>query len=274
MWEGLSSEHTVDLPGPSGQDLPLFVRTTPTVAGVNDFAGNPFWFDGVEPSVELNPQLNGSIGGKTYNGTGRVDSGDLAAPTLPNTFKVTFTNPGVYKYFCDVHPGMVGYVVVRAKGRPIPSAQQDQATLTKQLTTLILSARKLESTKPPTDHVFLGASGANGIALYHFFPATLSIKAGTIVTFSVPPGERTEGHTASFGPAGYLTALSNSSGDAATQQTAYASSNPALGPIQLSPTSHGNGFVNTGILDRDPTGSSDRPKRSSSRSQARTTSSV
>jgi plastocyanin len=254
MWEGLSGFHTVDLPGPSGRDLPLFVRTAPTVTGVNDFAGNPFWFDGVEPSVEFNPQLNDSIGGKTYNGTGRVDSGDLAASTLPNTFKVTFTKPGVYKYFCDVHPGMVGYVVVRAMGRPIPSARQDQATLTKQLTTLILSARKLVSTKPPTDHVYLGASGAAGVALYHFFPATLSIKAGTIVTFLVPPGERTEGHTASFGPASYLTALSNSSSDAATQQTAYASSNPALGPIQLGPASHGNGFVNTGILDRDPTG--------------------
>lgn len=248
MWEGLSQFHTVDLPGKSGEDLPLFAQGK-TVTGVNDFAGDPFWFDGAEPSVELNPQLNGRIGGKGYNGTARVDSG---APG-PNTFKVTFTKPGVYRYFCDVHPGMVGYVVVRAKGKPIPSAQQDAASLTKQLTTDILSLKKLATTKVPADHVSLGASGPNGVALLHFFPATLSVKAGTVVTFSIPPGSRIEGHTASFGPAGYLTALSNSSSDAATQKTVYPSSNPALGPIQLSPSSHGNGFANTGWLDSDPT---------------------
>jgi plastocyanin len=250
MWEGLSANgHTVDLPGKSGQDLPLFVRGT-TVTGVNDFAGNPFWFDGVEPGVELNPQLNAPIGGRTYGGTSRVDSGAGNS----NTLKVTFTKPGVYKYFCDIHPGMVGYVVVRAKGKPIPSAQQDATSLTTVLTTDVLSLKKLTKTKVPADHVSLGASGANGVGLLHFFPATLSVKAGTVVTFSIPPGSRIEGHTASFGPAGYLTALSNSSTAAAAQQTVYPSSNPALGSIQLNPTSHGNGFTNTGWLDRDPTG--------------------
>jgi hypothetical protein len=93
----------------------MFVRGK-TVTRVNDFAGNPFWFDGVKPSAEFNPQLNAPIGG-----------------------------------------------------------------------------------------------------------------------------------TASFGPAGYLTALSNSSSDAATQQSDYPSSNPAAGPIQLNPNSHGNGFANTGM---------------------------
>jgi plastocyanin len=251
MWKGLSKGfHTVDLPGKSGKDLALLVQSDPTVAGVNDFAGFPFWFDGVERSVGFNPLLGSPIGGKTYNGTARVDSGAPGRDTL----KVTFTKSGVYKYFCDIHPGMVGYVVVRAKGRPIPSAQQDAASLTKRLTTAILSLKKLVSTKVPADHVLVGASGANGVELLHFFPSTLSVKAGTVVTFSIPRGSRIEGHTASFGPAGYLTALSNSSSSAATQQTSYPSSNPALGPIQLSPTSHGNGFANTGWLERDPTG--------------------
>src|ERR1700694_6092734 len=35
--------HNVDLPGPSGKDLLLFVFG-PTVTGVKDAAGNPFWF--------------------------------------------------------------------------------------------------------------------------------------------------------------------------------------------------------------------------------------
>jgi plastocyanin len=166
------------------------------VTGVNDFAGNPFWFDGVERSVEFNPALNSPMGGKIYNGTGRVDSG----VTNSNMLKVTFTKPGVYKYFCDVHPGMVGYVDVRPKGKPIPSATQDAESLTKQLTADLLSVKKLASTKVPADHVSLGAHGANGVSLLHFFPATLSVKAGTVVTFSIPRGLRIEGHTATFGP--------------------------------------------------------------------------
>jgi plastocyanin len=248
-WVGLSAQfHTVDLPGTSGNDLPLFVAGK-RVTGINDFAGNPFWFDGVKRSVEFNPALNSPIGGNTYNGTARVDSGS----TNSNTLKVTFTKPGTYKYFCDIHPGMVGHVVVRAKGKPIPSARQDAASLTKQLTTDLLTIKKLASPRVPANHVDLGEAGADGAALVHFFPATLSVKAGTVVTFSIPRGSRIEGHTATFGPAGYLTALANSSSDAATQQTVYPSSNPALGPIQLSPASHGNGFANTGALVRDPT---------------------
>jgi plastocyanin len=249
-WVGMATNfHTVDLPGKSGHDLPPFV-TGKTVTGVNDAAGNPFWFDGVKPSAEFNPALNSQIGGNIYNGTARVDSGS----TNSNTLKVTFTKPGTYKYFCDIHPGMVGYVVVRAKGKPIPSAKQDAAALTKQVTTDILSAKRLAGTKVPANHVSLGESDANGVELSHFFPTTLRVKVGTVVTFSISAHSRIEGHTATFGPAGYLTALSNSSSDAATQQTDYPSSDPALGPIQLTPTSHGNGFANTGWLERDPTG--------------------
>jgi plastocyanin len=230
-------------------------RPTDVRSGQDDHRGQrlrgpPVLVDGVKRSAEFNPQLNAPIGGKTYNGTERVDSG---APG-PNTLEVTLTKPGVYKYFCDIHPGMVGYVVVRAKGKPIPSAQRDAASLTKQLTTDIRSLKKLASTKVPADYVSLGVSGASGVTLNHFFPARLSVKAGTVVTFSIPPGSRIEGHTASFGPAAYLTALSNSSSDAATQQSDYPSSNPAAGPIQLNPNSHGNGFANTGWLDRDLTG--------------------
>ena len=253
-WVGLSAQfHTVDLPGTSGQDLPLIVNSSKKVTGVNDFAGNPFWFDGVKPSVEINPKLFAPIGGKTYNGTARVDSGGPFSNKPPNTLTVRFTKPGRYKYFCDIHPGMIGYVVVRAKGKPIPSTKQDAASLTSQLTTDILAVKKLAKTKVPAHHVSLGASAANGVSLLHFFPATLTVKAGTVVTFSIPRGSRIEGHTATFGPSSYVNALSNSSSDAATQQTFYPSSNPALGPIQLSPASHGNGFANTGVLIRDPT---------------------
>jgi plastocyanin len=129
-WVGLSANfHTVDLPGARGHDLSLFVPGA-RVDGVNDFAGNLFWFDGVKPSAKSNPVLNGRTGGHVYNGSKRIDSG----LTHSNTLNVRFTKPGVYKYFCDVHPGMIGYVVVRAKGKPIPSRSQDAAMLQNDLT--------------------------------------------------------------------------------------------------------------------------------------------
>ena len=68
--------HTIDIPPAGGKDLPLLIPGAP-VAGVNDAAGNPFWFNGKLPSVGLNPVLlAGGAKKVTYNGTKRVDSGD------------------------------------------------------------------------------------------------------------------------------------------------------------------------------------------------------
>ncbi len=253
-WVGLSANfHTVDIPKKGGQDLPLIVGGA-TATGVNDAAGDPFWFNGIVPSLGFNPLLLSHTGGVTYNGSSRIDSGLPVFPKAPNTLKVKFTRPGVYRYFCDIHPGMIGYVVVRPKSKPVPTAKQDATALTKQLTTDILGAAKLLKVKQPKDHVSLGVSTSQGVELLAMFPAQLKVKAGTVVSFSMSTHSR-EVHTASFGPQPYLTELSNAIGlPTPDAQTAlYPSSSPAAGPIQLTPTSHGNGFANTGGLDRDST---------------------
>jgi plastocyanin len=252
-WVGLAKNfHTIDLPAKGGQDLPLIVGGK-TVTGVNDFAGSPFWFNGHVPSLGFNPKLFGPLGGLTYNGSSRIDSGLPVSAHSSDTLKVKFSKPGVYRYFCDVHPGMIGYVVVRAKGKPVPTAKHDGAAVTKTLTADILAAARLTRAKQPADHVSLGVSTAQGVELLAMFPSTLQVKAGTVVTFSMSAHSR-EVHTASFGPAPYLMKLANSiNGPAFDQQAFYPSSSPKLGPIQLDPTSHGNGFANTGGLDRDPT---------------------
>jgi plastocyanin len=250
-WVGLSKNgHTVDLPGPSGEDLALIVPGA-LVSGDNDSAGTPFWFNGHVPSLGFNPQLFAPIGGSTYNGTARIDSGLPFSPHAPNTLKVTFSKPGRYKYFCDIHAGMFGYVVVRAKGKPVPSAKQDAAALTKQETTDILGAEKVARTKLPKNHVSLGESTPGGVELFAMFPATLKVKQGSVVTFSMSPNSR-EVHTASFGPASYLKVLANSLNGPAFDQQVFYPSDPTQ-PIPLSPSSHGNGFANTGGLDRDST---------------------
>jgi hypothetical protein len=60
-----------------------------------------------------------------------------------------------------------------------------------------------------------------------------------------------EAHTASFGPASYLKPLEDSfTGPAPSAAALYPSSPPGTA-IPVSPTEHGNGFANSGILDRD-----------------------
>jgi plastocyanin len=253
-WTGLAANfHTVDIPAKGGQDLPLIVPG-PLVTGVNDFAGSPFWFNGHVPALGFNAKLLGPIGGSVYNGSSRIDSGLPVGPHSRNTLKVTFTKPGVYKYFCDVHAGMVGYVVVRAKGKPVPTPTQDAAALLKQQTTALLAAGKLTKVKQPPNHVSLGLSSPQGVELYSMFPSSLTVNAGTVVTFAMSADSR-EVHTATFGPASYLTPLSSAVGSPSglAQAALYPSSPPTAGPIQLGSTSHGNGFANTGGLDRDGT---------------------
>lgn len=238
--------HTVDLPGTSGKDLP-FVTPVGVATGQKDAAGNPFWFNGL-PQLGIDPALFARSKGRTYNGTTRIDSGAASSKPL----NVKFTKPGVYKFYCDIHPGMVGYVVVKAKSRKIPSVKQAAAAQLAQVTTAIKQAVTLAKSKPPKDTVSLGEAGSSGIELYAMFPSTLRIKAGTTVTFQMSQSSR-EVHTATFGPASYVEPISQTFHAAAFSPKGTYPSSPPSQPLTLSPTSHGNGFVNTGFLDRDPT---------------------
>jgi plastocyanin len=247
--------HTIDIPAKGGSDLPLILAGT-TVSGDNDAAGNPFWFNGKVPALGLNPQVgaptNATLHGGTYNGSARVDSGLFNGNGNPPPFNVKFTKPGTYKFFCDIHPGMLGTVVVLAKGKPIPSAAQDTAAVKAQLDRDNAIVKHVASTtKPPANSVSLGASGADGVELFTMFPSTLKVKAGTVVTFFMSKDTR-ETHTATFGPSSYLNMLSNSLGSPSMPQQFFYPSDPP-GSIVLTPTSHGNGFASTGALDRDPT---------------------
>ena len=241
----LEGFHTVDLPGKSGADLPLIVGGR-TAHGFNDAAGNPFWFNGKVPILGLNPALLARSRATTYNGTARVDSGLPTGP--PKPFNVQFAKPGVYKYFCDVHAGMVGYVVVKPTGRPTPTAAQDAAARVRQITRAVKTAVRISTRRPPADTVDLGQSARDGVELYAMFPRILSVPAGTRVRFSMSLQTR-EVHTASFGPASYLKPLSKSLKSPLFSPVATYPSSPSA--IVLTPAAHGNGFANTGALDRD-----------------------
>jgi plastocyanin len=250
-WSGASLAggfHSVDIPTPRGADVALLTPTGKTVSGVNDAAGNPFWFNGKVPDLSFNPQLFAPSGGNTYNGKARVDSGLPVGK--PHNFKVRFLKVGTYKYFCDVHPGMHGSVVVKPRGTRIPSAKQDAATLKAEERHYLAEAKHVAATKVSGNQVSLGASGPGGLEVFAMFPSTLRIKPGTTVRFFMSKDSR-EVHTATFGPAAYRTQLADSfSGPAPAPAALYPSDPP--GHISLAPASHGNGFANTGALDRDP----------------------
>jgi plastocyanin len=255
VWDGKArfngGFHTVDFPAKGGSDVPLILPTGNTVTGVDDAAGNPFWFNGKVPALGFNPALFAASKGGTYDGSKRIDSGLPVSPK-PTDFKLKFTKPGVYRYFCDVHPGMIGFVVVKKKGQAIPSTKADAKTLAKEQAAYVAGAKKLDKTKVTGANVSLGQAGANGLEVLAMFPGKLTVKNGTTVTFAMAKGTR-EVHTATFGPAPYINALANAF---ATSQVfpgnaIYPSDPP--GSITLNPTSHGNGFANVGALDRDPT---------------------
>ena len=160
---------------------------------------------------------------------------------------VSFTKAGTFRYFCDVHPGMVGYITVKPKTATLPTAKQNAAAAVKQLTGDIKAAVKVAKAAPPANTVDLGQSTPGGIELYSMFPSSLTVAAGTVVTFQMSQ-HTDEVHTATFGPDSELKTLSKI-GPAVPAQSAYPSD---PGQATESPTAHGDGFANTGFLDRDP----------------------
>lgn len=246
-WQGMSINfHTIDLPGKSGKDLPLIVPSGQTTTGINDFAGSPFWFNG-QPIVTINTKLGAPSGGNTYNGIKRVDAG---VPLKAKPFKVKFTKPGTYVYFCDVHYDMRGIIVVRPKSTSVASAGTYAAQVATQVTRDTKEAKKVADTKV-TGRVSMGVAGKFNVEVLAMFPSTLHVKTGSTVSFSMSRGTG-ETHTATFGPQAYLKPIVSSfAGFGPFDSRGAYSSSPPGSAIVISPTSHGNGFGNTGALDRD-----------------------
>jgi plastocyanin len=248
--------HTIDFPAKGQKPTALIAPTGQNVSGANDAAGNPFWFNG-QSGLAFNPTLLKFLFGKkvSYTGAKRVNSG-LPVQNHPKTVTVKFPKAGTFTYFCDVHPGMKGTVRVVSAKRAIPSAKAVTKLVTKQLAADTKTAKALANTQPPTGTVSIGASGPGGVEYYGFFPNSLTIDKGTTVKFAMSAATR-EDHTATIGPGdpekdpkSYLGALANSfTGPAPDPAAVYPSDQPGTA-ADVSPTSHGNGFWNSGVLDQ------------------------
>jgi plastocyanin len=245
QWRGMSTgSHSIDVPRKGGADLQLIAPTGTTAANLTDFAGSQFWFNG-QPNLGLNPQLFAPSGGNTYNGSGRAASGLPLGK--PRPFRLMFTKPGTYEYFCDVHYDMRGLIVVKAKGVATPTAAQESAAVATQQDRDTRIAKALTKTNV-TGRVSLGVAGRNNVEILAMFPRRLKVRIGASVSFSLP-NPTGETHTATFASNSYLKPLENSIAGPTPTATAVYPSSPN-GPLLL-PGPHGNGFANAGVLERD-----------------------
>lgn len=247
--------HSVDLPPRGGRVLPLITPTGKKVTGVNDEAGAPFWFNGLD-EVGLNRLLLQSRFGKTVRLTPQRLRSGLPLADKPKPMNVRFPRAGLFRYYCNVHPRMSGTVRVVGKGTRADSARSVAKRVKAQVSAALAEARRVPAaTKPPANTVSVGAEGRNGVTFFDFVPKTVTVPVGTSMRFAMP-ATSTEDHTATAGPGdpakepnSYLGALAGSfQRPAFDPRATYPSEKPpAIG--SLSPALHGNGFWNSGVMD-------------------------
>jgi plastocyanin len=241
--------HNIYLPK-KGDPIPDLFAVDPAnpVAGKTDAAGNPFWFNG-QPSLSINPAAAAPVGGKTYDGSEAVGSGlPLAGP--PKPLPVKFTKKGKYTVLCLLHPGMKGTIVVKGKKAHIPTKAQDRKRIKKQAKDASKLAKKLVAGQGvPSGLTVKAGNDKKGVATLAFFQAEKTVKVGQQVTFTMS-NKSTETHNVAFAPEAYAKELAEQFiGPAGLDARTVYPSEPIGTPLVVNGTSHGNGFVNTGLLD-------------------------
>jgi plastocyanin len=266
----LAGFHAINFPKKGTAAPALAIPGQGAVSGVKDAAGAPFWFNG-QPSFVLNPAVAfGTKSGGAYDGSAPVNSGAPLSDGPPKPWKVKLTKAGSYTFYCPIHPGMKGKVDVVAKSKAVPSAKADAKRGTAQLAKALANLKKLDKAAPPAgDTITGGPDLSTGETLYRFTPASKTVKVGAPVTLEMSSGTP-EIHTFTF--AKDVTSLKGlAAGFIAPVPGTGTSGPPTLGfaPQALYPsdvplppyngTQHGDGFMNTGILDADP--KSPQPQR-------------
>jgi len=227
-------------------------------ADLRDTAGAPFWFDSA-PQLEVNPMVALPAGGGTLDPAAYANSGLSNRSRLTGTYLLRLTHTGTFRLHCLVHRGMSMSVRVLPRGRAVPSPAQVRARAHAQLRAALRLARRLERFTSPRLTVFAGHD-AGPVSWMRFFPQRLRIHVGQTVTFRV--GSMMEPHTITFGPESYTGAIERTLVEphpvvgGATVLTfnplgAYPSEPPGA-PLIYTGANHGNGFLNSGMLDTDP----------------------
>ncbi|MGE0027711.1 MAG: hypothetical protein AB7O78_16710 [Thermoleophilia bacterium] len=244
--------HTLTIPG-KGAKLPAFIVPSKTLnPPTNDPAGQPYWWGGTTPLIQVNGAAFAPIGGTSA--TGKTLSSGLLPGNAPK-FTVTFPKTGTYQIRCLVHPNMKGTVKVVASSGDTAKKQAARAKkeLASQTATVKALVKKAASSSGPT--VFIGP-GTKQAQLFAFEPANRKVAPGSTVTFTMSGGN--EVHTVAFGPSAFVQNVAKTTfqgqGVDLAGEGFYPSDPPTAGIPSLTPTSHGNGFLNSGALSDKGTG--------------------
>jgi plastocyanin len=249
--------HTVTFV-PAGETPPGLLVPDPAtpITGLNDEAGNPFWFND-QPTIGFNPLAGLKQGGKRFDPDVLLNSGlPLAGPPEPYTLR--FDRTGTFRYLCLVHPGMVGKVKVVKRSKRIASKRKDRRAAKRELNATLSRVQRLTTglgTEDLQNTIQAGNDRRSGATVFKFFPQSSSYKVGDTVTLQMAP-KSTEVHTLTFGPTNGKDAYNDQiaatfAGEAPDQRGIYPSEPPAAGVPTITTTHHGNGFYNSGVLDTD-----------------------
>lgn len=257
--------HLINFPKKGQPAPPLAAPDAKHLAtNVLDAAGAPFWFNGQGTPVIPAIVGLGSGSGKSYTGAQELGSGFPSGNGPPKPFVVKFPKAGDYNYYCVLHPGMKGKVSVVAKSKPVPSAKADAARVAPQLAKGLATLKQLDKQKAPADTVVAGPDKA-GAVLLRYTPSALTTKVGTPTTLTMSD-KTSEVHTFTFAKdvkaaikaadATFIGPLPGSDPKgpptlALGPKWAYPSELPGAA-VAYDGNNHGDGFLNSGVLDGDP----------------------
>jgi plastocyanin len=234
---------------PKGQKAPAFAVPNPgaPVSGAKDAAGADMWFNG-RPAFAPNPAAIMPQGGKVIDGTKAVGSG-LALDGPPKPWVVKFPKAGKFVLRSALQPGVT--LTVNVKKGQRSSKKADAARVKRQLRANAKLANRLLKSKGPEGNVVRAGNDQKGVATIAFFPAKKTVMVGDTVTFAMSQ-QSIETHNVAFGPKAYLDEhAKNFFGPVFEPFVTFRSEAPGT-PISFDGANHGNGYVNTGVLDTNP----------------------
>jgi plastocyanin len=231
-----------------------------TYGSVLDANATPFYWNGLAKFV-YNGATFAPAGATTVTSkTALYHSGILGQ--FPNGYTLKFNRTGTFTIVCAIHPGMKGTVDVLAKSKSVPSAKSDAARARDQLNKGLSTLKKLDKQKVTAANTIVAGPDKGAAVLYRFTPNALTTKVNTPVTMEMSAGT-TEDHTFTFAKdikaagkqseAELVAPLpgTGTSGPpilAFSPKWAYPSEKPGT-DVTYDGTNHGDGFLNSGVLD-------------------------